>query len=164
MKISNLYFVLAIILTLACKASAQNYDALKSTLLSNFPKTFEGKEVHPKTYSLGIAIINQLIEDFRKIGFDEAKARWYNVDNYILYDTSSIKKIGNTCWLVYKSNDNKIIGTYMMNTENPVNNRLLHTSYHISGGSYTVKEKIHRDMFSHVICTTSAPKRIQRFF
>ena len=154
--------VVSIFCMLPC--CAQDYSSLKNKLLANFPGTFEGKPVHPKTYSLGIAIINQLVEDFRTVGFDEKKARWYDVDDYVLYDANSLKKIGNTCWLVYKSKDNKIIGTYMMNTENPVNNRVMHTSYQVSGGSYKVKEKINRDMFSHIICTEPATKIIQRFY
>ena len=117
------FFLLLITIILCCiKATAQDYDALKNLMLSNFPKRFEEKEIHPKTYNLGLAIINQISEDFRTIGFDEKKARWFHVNDYFLYDVNTSKRIGNTCWLVYKSEDNKIIGTYMMNTENPVNN------------------------------------------
>lgn len=163
MKILLKILIVFICINTGLASLSQNYEALKALLLSNFPSTFEGKQIHPKTYKLGMAIINQLCEDFRKIGFDENKAQWYHVNDYVLYDTNSQKKIGTTCWLVYKTTDNKIIGTYMMNTENPVNNRLMHTSYHISGGSYKIKQKITRDDFSHVICQEPAKKSIRRF-
>lgn len=141
---------------------AQDYDALKNFLLSNFPQTFEGKEIHPKTRRMGMAIISQLVEDFYRIGFDEGKAYWLHATDYVLYDANSAKQIGNTYILVYKSEDDKVIGSYVMNCENPVNNRLMHTSYHISGGSYKIKEKIKRDAFSHIVCKTQT-KSIQRF-
>lgn len=141
---------------------AQDYERLKNLLLSNFPKTFEGKEIHPKTYRMGMAIINQIIEDFRTVGFDEKNAYWLHATDYVLYDANTNKQIGNTYWIVYKSEDNKVIGTYMMNCENPANNRMMHTSYHISGGSYKIKEKIKKEAFSHIVCKKQT-KSIQRF-
>lgn len=159
-----------LILTLFClfaclikQASfAQDYDQLKARLISNFPNTFEGKPIHPRTHSFGIAIINQIIEDFRKIKFDEKNAYWLHATDYVLYDANTNKRIGNTYWLVYKTEDNKVIGTYMMNCENPANNRLLHTSYRISGGTYKIKEKITLHNFSHIVCKKQT-KSIQRF-
>ncbi len=163
MKLKNKVLLLLITsILLTQNVFAQNYDALKQRLLNNFPKTFEGKEVHPRTYSLGIAIINQIIEDLRKIEFDENKAIWLHATDYVLYDANSAKRIGNTYWLAYKTEDNKVLGTYMMNCENPANNRLLHTSYYMSGGSYKIKEKITLHNFSHLVCKKQE-KRIQRF-
>lgn len=152
-----------LLLLIAQTSFAQNYEALKQQLISNFPNKFDGKTVHPKTYNFAMAIINQLVEDFRRVGFDEKKAKWYHVNDYVLYDASSLKQFGTTCWLVYKTTDDKVIGTYMMNTENPANNRVMHTSYRISGGSYTIKQKITRDDFSHVICKKPEPRAINRF-
>ena len=155
-----------LIFTILCINSqlvfAQDYDALKTRLLKNFPTKFENKEIHPKTYSLGIAIINQIVEDLRKIKFDEEKAIWLHATDYVLYDANTAQRIGNTYWIAYKTNDNKVIGTYMMNCENPANNRLMHTSYYISGGSYKIKEKITLHNFSHLVCQKHE-KRIQRF-
>ena len=141
---------------------AQDYDELKQRLLNNFPKKFEGKEIHPRTYFFGIAIINQITEDLRKIDFDEANAIWLHANSYVLYDANSAKRIGNNYWLAYKTEDNKVLGTYMMNCENPANNRLLHTSYFISGGNYKIKQKITLHDFSHIVCKYHE-KRIQRF-
>ena len=147
----------------AQNCNAINYDKLEEMLSANFPETFEGKQIHPKTYKLGKAIIKQISEDLRHVEFAPEHARWLPVTDYILYDANSQKTIGNTCNLVFKSSDDKIIGTYLMNTENPVNNRILYTSYKISNGSYTIKEKIHRDIFSTIICKEPQPKLIQRF-
>lgn len=163
MKLKNktlFLFITSILLTQ--NVFAQDYDALKQRLINNFPKTFEGKEVHPRTYSFGIAIINQITEDLRKIEFDENKSIWLHATDYVLYDANSAKRIGNTYWLAYKTEDNKVLGTYMMNCENPANNRLLHTSYYISGGSYKIKKKITLHNFSHIVCKKQE-KRIQRF-
>lgn len=154
-------FIVCCLITVQ-NAFAQNYDALKNQLLLNSPQTFEGKEIHPKTYRIGMAIINQLVEDFKTIGFDEQTAYWLHATDYVLYDANSNKQIGNTYWIVYKSEDNKIIGTYMMNCENPANNRMMHTSYHFSGGSYKIKEKIKKEAFSHIVCKKQI-KTIQRF-
>lgn len=163
MKSKNKHLILLFCLLFIVQSSiAQKYDALKSLLLSNFPKTFEGKKIHPQTYKMGMAIINQLIEDFRTVGFDEQKAYWLHATDYVLYDAATNKRIGNTYWIVYKSADDKVIGTYMMNCENPANNRMMHTSYHFSGGSYRIKEKIRKEAFSHIVCKTQT-KSIQRF-
>ena len=144
-------------------AYCYDYEPLKNQLISNFPDTFQGQKIPPRTKNFGMAIINQIITDFEEINFIPEKAQWSSINNYIQYDSNSSKQIGTTCWLVYKTADDKIIGTYKMNSENPFNNRLLHTSYKFSGGSYTIKQKIHRDLFSHVICKKPAPKDIQRF-
>ncbi|MBQ2870258.1 hypothetical protein IJE86_01000 [bacterium] len=163
MKLKNIVFSIVFVLILLGQNSfAQDYSALKSRLINNFPNTFEGKPVHPRTYSFGMAIINQLIEDFRKIGFDESNAYWLHATDYVLYDANTNKRIGNTYWIVYKSEDDKVIGTYMMNCENPANNRLMHTSYKMSGGSYKIKKKITLHNFSHIVCKQQT-KRIQRF-
>ncbi len=157
-------FVFLIFLSLFCAQNvlAQDYDALKQRLLNNLPSTFEGKEIHPKTYSLGLAIINQIVEDLRKIEFDENKAIWLHANNYVLYDSATAKRLGKTYWIAYKTEDNKVLGTYMMNCENPANNRLLHTSYHLSSGSYKIKKKITLHDFSHLVCKKHE-KKIQRF-
>ena len=157
-------FLLSIFLSSLCvqMTFAQDYDALKQRLLNNFPKTFEGKEIHPRTYSLGMAIINQITEDLRKMDFEEDKAIWLHANDYVLYDSNSAKRIGNTYWIAYKTEDNKVLGTYMMNCENPANNRLMHTSYFMSGGSYKIKKKITLHNFSHLVCKKHE-KRIQRF-
>ncbi len=156
---------LSLFLALFCCANsvfADSYDRLKSVLLSNFPPTFEGKTLHPRTRELGLAIINQIIEDMRTVGFSEANARWLHATDYVLYDSNTSRKIGNTAWIVYKSEDDKVIGTYMMNCENPANNRLMHTSYHISGGTYKIKEKIEKEAFSQIVCKEPS-RSIQRF-
>ena len=159
---SKFLFLFFIFLVSAQIVFAQDYDALKQRLINNFPKIFNGEVVPQKTYSFGLAIINQIIEDLRKIKFDEKDAIWLHATNYVLYDASTAQKIGNTYWLVYKTEDEKVLGTYMMNCENPANNRIMHTSYKISGGSYKIKEKITLHDFSHLVCVTQ-PKRIQRF-
>lgn len=144
------------------KVFADSYDDLHARLLANFPSTFEGKPLHPRTKTLGLAIINQIIEDMRKTGFSEAGANWHHASDYVLYDANVNKKIGNTWWIVYKSADDKVIGTYMMNCDNPANNRLMHTSYKFSGGSYKIKEKIEKETFSHLVCKETR-RDIQRF-
>ena len=158
----KIIFLVSVFLVFGQNCFAQDYDELKTRLIKNFPNTFENKPIHPRTYSFGMAIINQIIEDFRKIGFDEKKAYWLHATDYVLYDANTNKRIGNTYWIVYKSEDDKVIGTYMMNCENPANNRLLHTSYKISGGTYRIKEKITLHNFSHIVCKQQT-KRIQRF-
>lgn len=157
-----LFSLIAIITFFTQAVLAQDYDKLNSKLLANFPKTFEGKEIHPKTYSLGLAIINQISEDLRTMKFEENSAIWLHANDYVLYDANSAKKIGNTYYIAYKTEDNKVLGTYIMNCENPANNRLLHTSYNISGGSYKIKQKITLHDFSHLVCK-QAQKKIQRF-
>jgi len=158
-KFLSIIFIISFVVQ---SAFAQDYDVLKQRLLKNFPSTFEGKEIHPRIYSFGIAIINQIIEDLRKIEFDENKAIWLHANDYVLYDSATAKRIGNTYWIAYKTEDNKVLGTYMMNCENPANNRLMHTSYYISGGSYKIKKKITLHDFSHLVCKKHE-KRIQRF-
>ena len=157
-----LNFIFLALTILAQSVFAQNYDDLNSCLLKNFPKTFEGKEIHPRTYSLGLAIINQITEDLRKMEFDEKSAIWLHANDYVLYDARSAKRIGNTYFIAYKTEDNKVLGTYTMNCENPVNNRLLHTSYRYSGGSYSIKQKITLHNFSHLVCRP-IEKVINRF-
>ena len=155
-------FLMIMSLTYTPAYGVQDYDKLKQKLLNNFPSVFEGKTIHPRTYSLGIAIINQISEDLRKIKFDEETAIWLHASDYILYDANTAKKIGNTYYIAYKTEDNKVLGTYVMNCENPANNRLIHTSYNISGGNYTIKEKITLHNFSHLVCQNHQ-KRLQRF-
>lgn len=163
MKLLNkILFLISIFCVTSNACLAQDYDALKLKLLNNFPSTFEGKEIYPKTYSLGLAIIDQIIEDLRKIKFDEKNAVWLHANEYVLYDANTAQKIGNTNYITYKTEDNKVLGTYLMNCENPANNRLMHTSYNISGGSYSIKEKITLHNFSHLVCKNHT-KKIQRF-
>ena len=152
-----------LVLICANIAYCYDYEPLKNQLIKNFPDSFQGQTIQQRTKSFGIAIINQIITDFEEINFIPENAHWSSVNDYIQYDSNSSIQIGTTCWLVYKTIDDKIIGTYKMNSENPFNNRLLHTSYKISGGTYTIKQKIHRDIFSSVICKKPAPKDIQRF-
>ena len=163
MKLKNsLLFLFVIFLLNAQMILAQDYDALKFKLEQNFPTNFNGQIIPTKTYSFGHAIINQIVEDLKKIGFDENEAIWLHANDYVLYDARTAQKIGNTYWLAYKTEDNKVLGTYMMNCQNPANNRLMHTSYNISGGSYKIKEKITLHNFSHIVCKKHE-KRIQRF-
>ena len=163
MKFKNIcLFLLTSFFTNTQITFAQDYDALKNKLTNNFPKTFNGQKIPQRTYSFGQTIINQIIEDLRKIGFDEDEAIWLHANDYVLYDAKTAKLIGNTYWLAYKTEDNKVLGTYMMNCQNPANNRLMHTSYNVSGGSYKIKEKITLHNFSHLVCKKHE-KRIQRF-
>ncbi len=165
MKINKKLFLAGIFVALLIftqSVFAQDYDELELRLLNNFPKTFEGKEVHPRTYSLGFAIINQIAEDLRKMKFEEQRAIWLHVNDYVLYDANSAKRIGNTYYIAYKTQDDKVLGTYIMNCENPANNRLMHTSYRISGGSYSIEQKITLHDFSHLVCKPKE-KLVQRF-